>query len=249
MRWFLRFTVSSSRRGSVQASVSIGVSGGLGQRQGCHERQAGLALPRRAGPPRHQPRRAGDSRRAGPSQEAHLRRRHARRRGTTDRAHVRGSDVRNQPRQHLQRSRSRPGWGCAGSCSPRRRRPTGSASPWANGPRCTCRSMRPPHGPRGRLRDVEGRWRGDGALLPGQHRADVDGLRINNVIEPHEYAEKSSRLHRRPRRGPDGAVLPGLAERWRTPVPALRSAPTSGVCPATGGHSLARGSGYSSVRG
>ena len=53
--------------------------------------------------------------------------------------------------------------------------------------------------------------------------ADIYGLRINNVIEPHEYAEmfpaflddplaaaaQHVRLHRHPRPGPDGAALPG----------------------------------------
>ena len=48
-----------------------------------------------------------------------------------------------------------------------------------------------PDGPGGLLRDVEGGRRGDRGLLPRPNRcpASIYGLRINNVIEPEEYAE------------------------------------------------------------
>ena len=137
------------------------------QRQG---RQARRAVPRRAGPPGHQrrPRARWGTRRSptcgstSPTPVRPTRRWPGWRPSTSwtcprspattpscTSPPCRGSCSRRTRRRTRRTSsapttcsRPRPGWGCARSCSPPRRRPTGSASPRASGARSTCRSTR-----------------------------------------------------------------------------------------------------------
>ncbi len=236
-----------------------------GQRQG---RQARRRAPRRPGPPGHQrrPRPAGTSgggrpaggpdrrrrdllgagrachlRRAGPAREARLRRRRALRRDPADPARLGRDDVRDERAEHLQR---------AGGRDPARHpqdrvrllgddlrdllRPGRAATGVPPGRRG------PPDRPGGRLRHVEGRGRGDRALLPGPHRgrhlraADQQrhrAARVRRAVpglprRPGAAPPQHLRLHRHPRPRPADAALPGdrraglpgLQRRQRRPV-------------------------------
>src|SRR6478736_1529088 len=217
------------------------------QRQG---RQARRNVPRRAGAPGHErrPRPAtaygrrrppgrpdrrrrgllgargtGALRRARPAGQAGLRRRRALRRSAGDPADVGGEDVRDERAQHVQRARGRDAARRAqgdlrvvGDDVRRLLRPGRAAAALRAGRRGA------PDGAGGLLRDVEGRQRGDGTLLPGPHRRRhlrpahqqrhrAARVRRDVPAVPHgpgAAAAQHLRLHRHPRPRPDGAALP-----------------------------------------